>query len=107
MKLIVAIVSGEDSFTLSKQLTKHGFQNTKISSTGGFLRVGNTTFLIGCEEEAVDQILEIIKQESKKRVEIVPSTSSNDFGRYSSFPIEVTVGGATVFVLDIEKNLKF
>ena len=52
MKLILAIVNNEDSAIAASALTKEGFLVTKLSTTGGFLMVGNTTFLIGTEEES-------------------------------------------------------
>jgi len=106
MKLIIAIVSNEDSHTLQSSLTKANYSVTKLSTTGGFLKLGNTTFLIGTDEDRVDACIDIIKKESQTRTEIVPSTASYDLGRYASFPLEVSVGGATIFVVDIEKFVK-
>ena len=84
------------------------FENlsTKLSTTGGFLRAGNTTFLIGTDEENVPAVIELIKSESSRRTEIVPATATFDVGHYSSYPIEVQVGGATIFVLDVEQFVK-
>lgn len=106
MKLILAIVSNDDSSSVSSALTKESFQVTKLATTGGFLRAGNTTLIMGVEDDKVDHCIEIIGSECKKRTEIVPSSASYDIGRYASFPIEVQVGGATVFVLDVEQFLK-
>ena len=50
--------------------------------------------------------IEVIGNESKRRTEIVPSTASYDIGRYASFPVEVQVGGATIFVIDVEQFYK-
>ena len=104
MKLILAILSNDDSPVASNALNKNGFSVTKLATTGGFLRAGNTTLIIGCEDEKVEAA--IIKEYSSKRTEIVPSTASYDIGRYASFPVEVTVGGATIFVLDVAQFLK-
>ena len=106
MKLILAIVSNDDSSAVSHALSKEGFQSTRLATTGGFLRAGNTTLIVGTEDEKVDRAIEIIGQESKRRTEVVPSTASYDIGRYASFPVEVQVGGATIFVLDVEKFMK-
>jgi len=106
MKLIVAIVSNDDATAVSTSLNNENFQVTKLSTTGGFLRAGNTTLLIGTEDEKVDHALEIIASESKKRTEIVPSASSYGVNHFASLPIEVQVGGATIFILDIEKFIK-
>ena len=106
MKLILAILSNDDSPVASNALNKNGFSVTKLATTGGFLRAGNTTLIIGCEDEKVEAAIDIIKEYSSKRTEIVPSTASYDIGRYASFPVEVTVGGATIFVLDVAQYLK-
>jgi uncharacterized protein YaaQ len=79
---------------------------TRLATTGGFLRAGNTTIIIGTEDELVDKCIETIGSEAKRRTEIVPSTASYDIGRYASFPVEVQIGGATIFVLDVEQFKK-
>ena len=103
MKLIIAIVSNDDANKVQSELTKNGFSITKLATTGGFLLAGNTTFLIGTEDEKVDRVIELISDHSKKRTQMVPSTASYGVGMYTSFPVEVTVGGATIFVLDVER----
>ena len=70
MKLVIAIVQKEDSNNLQKALVKNNFRATKLATSGGFLSQGNTTFLVGCEDEQVDDILKVIKQESRAREEI-------------------------------------
>ncbi|WP_305204556.1 cyclic-di-AMP receptor, partial [Dubosiella newyorkensis] len=67
MKLILAILSNEDSSTASRALTEKKFQVTKLNTTGGFLRAGNTTLMIGCEDEDVQEAIELIKESSRKR----------------------------------------
>ena len=107
MKLIIAVVSNDDSHSLSNALTKENFAVTKLATTGGFLKIGNTTMLIGTEEDRVEKCIEIIKEESKQRTELVPSTASYDIGRFATFLVDVQVGGATIFVVDVEKFIKF
>lgn len=106
MKLILAILSNDDSPAASNALNKNGFQVTKLATTGGFLRAGNTTLIVGCEDEKVQDAINIIGEYSSKRTGIVPSTASYDIGRYASFPVEVQVGGATIFVLNVEQFVK-
>ena len=103
MKLIIAIVSNDDSSKVSSALTKERFQVTKLATTGGFLLAGNTTFLIGTEDEKVDRVIELISDHSKKRTQMVPSSASYGVGLYTSMPIEVQVGGATIFVVDVDR----
>ena len=97
MKLILAIVSNDDSGAVSSALTRGGFSVTKLATTGGFLMAGNTTFISGVEDEKVDEVIGIIAKHSRR------STSTMDVGMYSSFPVEVTVGGSTIFVLNVDR----
>ncbi len=106
MKLILAIVSNDDAQNVSTVLTKENYSVTRLATTGGFLKAGNTTIIVGTETDNVDHVIELIGRESKKRVEVVPSSASYDLGRFASFPVEVEVGGATIFVLDIEQFVK-
>ena len=101
MKLILAIVSNDDSGAVSSALTRGGFSVTKLATTGGFLMAGNTTFISGVEDEKVDEVIGIIAK--RRRTQVVPSTSTMDVGMYSSFPVEVTVGGSTIFVLNVDR----
>ena len=106
MKLIMAIVSGDDSSKVARALTKSNFHITKLASTGGFLMAGNTTFIVGTEEEKVSEVLDILRKNSKTRKQMVPTSASYGVGMFSSMPIEVQVGGASVFILDVEQFIK-
>ncbi|MBE6861370.1 MAG: transcriptional regulator [Ruminococcus sp.] len=104
MKLIFAIVNGDDSSAVSKALTKNGFFATKLASTGGFLSSGNTTFLICTENEKVDDAISVIASKSKKRTQVVDNKMHGlSPDSFSSMPMEVQVGGATIFVTDVER----
>ena len=98
MKLIFAIVNKDDSGAVQNALTKKKFSVTKLATTGGFLLAGNTTFIIGTDDEKVPEVLSIIEENSKKRTQIVPSSIAYGAGLSSAYPIEVAVGGATIFV---------
>lgn len=103
MKLIFAIVNNDDSALASSALTEAGFSVTRLSTTGGFLMVGNTTFLIGTEDSDTQRAIDILKAHCNTRTIKVPSTAS--FGRsmtHMSLEQEVKVGGATIFVVDVE-----
>ena len=93
MKMIMAIVSNDDSSRVSSKLTNSGFSVTRLATTGGFLMSGNTTLLIGVVDEKVDEAIAIISENSKKRTRMVPSSASYGAGMYTAFPVEVTVGG--------------
>ena len=108
MKLILAIVSNDDSGAVSSALTREGYSVTKLATTGGFLMAGNTTFISGVNDDQVDDVISIISKYSSRRTQIVPSSSTHaaapgDSGVYSSYPIEVTVGGSTIFVLNVDR----
>ncbi|HKM23950.1 MAG TPA: cyclic-di-AMP receptor, partial [Erysipelothrix sp.] len=67
MKLVLAIVANDDSSSLSSELNKDNFQVTRLATTGGFLKAGNTTLIIGCDDDRVDACLKIIEEECSKR----------------------------------------
>ncbi len=109
MKSIVAIVQSDDAGALSDALREQNFQSTLISSTGGFLREGNATLLIGVEDDQVDRVLELIKENCNTRTQFVnPMPPVMEPGElYMPQPVEVQVGGATVFVYNVERFEKF
>ena len=109
MKMIVAIVQDEDSSRLISALMNDGFGVTKLATTGGFLRAGNTTLLIGVDDERFDACLAIIEKlcKSRRQIATTPLTAGGAANMYGQMPIEVTVGGATVFVLNVEQFAKF
>ncbi len=109
MKLVVAIVQDEDSGRLVSQLMDKGYRVTKLATTGGFLRAGNTTLISGVEDDQLDEALAIIEKVCKSREQITASTTpmgGGTGGVYVPYPIRVTVGGATIFVLEVSQFLK-
>ncbi|NLM19921.1 MAG: hypothetical protein GX217_07890 [Clostridiaceae bacterium] len=104
MKLILAIVNDEDTSRLVTELNKAHFRVTKLSSTGGFLRSGNTTLLIGVDEPELNMALDIVRKNSSSRKATIntamPPTGMGN--SYLPYPVEVTIGGATVFVIDVD-----
>ncbi len=109
MKLVIAIVQDQDQNILSNAFLEANIRATKLSSTGGFLRSGNTTFLLGVEDHLVDEVLEIIKSCSESREQYISSPIHLDVSLdiSASYPIRVEVGGATVFVLPIDSFHQF
>ena len=109
MKLIIAIVQDEDASRLINHLMTEGYRVTKLATTGGFLRAGNTTLLAGVEDDRLDGCLHIIEKVCKSRRQMTasPMATGGISGMYAHMPIEVTVGGATVFVVDVEQFRKF
>ncbi|WP_035369409.1 cyclic-di-AMP receptor [Acholeplasma hippikon] len=106
MKMIIAIVSNDDANKVQKGLINEKFFSTRLATKGGFLREGNQTFLIGVNDEKVPEVLDIIEKYSKTRNKIVPNTIVNEFGAFSALPMEVSVGGATVFILNVDQFIK-
>ena len=109
MKLIIAIVQDEDSSRLLSKLMQQGYGVTKLATTGGFLKAGNTTLLLGVEEERMQEAIHIIETVCKSRKQITSATTTVTgltHGEYTTYPVEVTVGGATLFVLSIDQFLK-
>ena len=110
MKLMIAIVQDEDAGKLIGELMDQNFGVTKLATTGGFLKSGNTTLLIGIDESRYDECLAIIEKVCKSRKQIAPSPSpmagNGSTGAYVPYPIEVMVGGATVFVMNVEQFIK-
>ncbi|MED3662460.1 cyclic-di-AMP receptor [Ureibacillus sp. FSL K6-8385] len=109
MKLIIAVVQDLDSNRLSNALMKQQFRATKLASTGGFLRSGNTTFLIGVDDQDVPKVLDIIRDNCRAREQLFTPVSplGGNADTYIPYPVEVEVGGATVFVLPIEAYYHF
>ena len=108
MKLIITIVQDDDAAELLDVLTDKGFRVTKLATTGGFLRSGNTTLMIGVEKEKVDDVLSVIEEVCRTREQVVtsPSPVAGSTGVYVPYPVEVEVGGATIFVVDVDKFLR-
>ena len=105
MKLVIAVVQGKDSEPLLTALNQRGFRATQIESAGGFLRESNSTLLIGVPDEYVDEVRHIVRDNCHSRTKFVnplmPIVEPGDF--YIPSPVEVQVGGATVFVLKVER----
>lgn len=108
MKLIIAIVQDDDAGDLLKTLIDHNFKVTKLATTGGFLKAGNTTLIIGVEENDVDKVIAYIEQVCKTRKQVItaPSSIASATGVYMPYSMEIEVGGANIFVVDVDKFVK-
>ncbi len=105
MKLVIAVISSRDANSLLNALNREEFGATIINSTGGFLRQGNSTVFVGVDEERVHRLLTIINQTCKTRTRLMsPSIPAIESGEYlPTGPVEVDIGGATIFVLPVER----
>ena len=107
MKIIYAIVSSDDGTRVTDVLTENHFSVTRLATTGGFLKKGNATLMIGTEAEKVDQAIQLIKDTCGKHQRITcnvptPNIASISAG-YMMTPVTVELGGATIFVTDVER----
>lgn len=103
MKLVIAIINADDANIVSQNLTKAGFSSTKLATTGGFLKTGNTTIMAGVDDEKVQDVIDVIKAGSTSRKQMIPTATDAGMGFMPTMPVEVTVGGATIFVVDVER----
>lgn len=103
MKLVMAIMSKDDASIVMDALTEENFQVTKMASTGGFLKAGNTTLIIGVEDNRTNKVIDIVSQYSSKRKQLVSNSSPFYPTEVEQSPFEVTTGGAIIFVLDVDR----
>jgi uncharacterized protein YaaQ len=105
MKAVVAVVQGQDTVKLGNALRQNEVGFTTIDSTGGFLRERNSTFMIAITDEKLQGVLDLIAANCHTRSEYVSSYPSafDPAEFYMPRPIEVQVGGASVWVLDVER----
>lgn len=108
MKLVLAIVQDDYALDLVDAITEEGFRVTKLATTGGFLKAGNTTLIIGVEKERVQSVIDVVERVCKKTKQLIttPGPITGNADMYMSYPIEVEVGGATVFVIDVDQFVK-
>src|SRR5699024_9732917 len=107
--MIIAVIQDSDCSTIEKKLLEGEFRLTKLPSTGGFFKEGSTTFLIGVKDNQVKETLSLIQENCKVRdVNLKPNTPLGwSTEAFIPYPIEHTVGGATVFVLPIDSFYQY
>lgn len=105
MKLVMVIVQDKDAVHLLEGLLARGLRATKLASTGGFLREGNTTLMIGVEDERLDELIGVVRTTCRAREQLVTPLAplSGATESYVPYPVEVQVGGATLFVLTVDR----
>ena len=95
MKLLVCIIDNVYANEVELTLKKEGYRMTEITSTGGFWRKGNKTFLFGIENEDLDQLQNTLKQTCID-VEQKKQRKSKQAYRYTSFLIDAKDAGAFI-----------
>lgn len=103
MKLIIAVINRDDTNAVTQNLTQNGFSSTRLSTVGGFLLASNVTLLIGVKDDQVQKAIDLIRERSHSRQQMVPAITEMSYGFMPVMPVEVTVGGATIFVVDVER----
>ena len=108
MKMLIIIVEDNDAFAVIDELNEKGFYVTKLASTGGFLRSGKTTLICGVNKDRIPDLVEIVKKKCKVRKQLASSDLMNlgTTDTHISFPIEISVGGATIFSLNVEEFIR-
>lgn len=107
MKLVIGIINSDDANDLLAEITTASFQATKLSTSGGFLKMGNVTVLVGVEDDKVQEVVEIFKTCCSRRTQMIPTTPPYlGEGFISAAPVQVTIGGATLFIIDLEEMIK-
>ncbi len=105
MKLVIAIVHPEDAGPLVDALLEREFRATRLHSSGGFLKETNATVMVGVEDDQVEDVVAIVRANCTSRTQVVnpmpPIMEPGEF--FMPYPLEVEVGGATVFVVPIER----
>jgi uncharacterized protein YaaQ len=96
MKLVHIIVRNEDANKVTEALVENGFYITRLASTGGFLRMGNTVFISGIEDDQLDRMIKLIHAYTEVHIH-PPSSHRRE---------ETRVSRAVVFVQDMEQLLK-
>ena len=102
MKMVFSIVNNDDAPDVMKTLNKEHIPATKLASTGGFLMKGNTTFISCVEDDLVEKTISLIKEHSKRRTQLMPVDYAHYNPGIAPYPVEITIGGATIFVVDVE-----
>jgi uncharacterized protein YaaQ len=105
VKLVVAIVHNEDAGALVDALLEREYRTTRLHSSGGFLKQSNATVLLGVDDDKVDEVVAIVRENCTARSEVVnpmpPIMEPGEF--FMPYPLEVEVGGATIFVLPVDR----
>lgn len=107
MKLLIVVVSDHDAKHVLDKLVDSNYQLTKLASQGGFLKQGSTTFFTGINDDQLDDIVQVLKDNCSLRTEMITTIGvAGEIPLVSSMPIEVSVGGAAIFVLPLDQIIK-
>ncbi|MDW8395686.1 MAG: cyclic-di-AMP receptor [Anaerolineae bacterium] len=102
MKMVMAVVQADDATRVTQALLEAGHRVTRIATQGGWLRRENATLLLGVPDDKVDDVLGILQRTARKRTSYV-SVPREAPGALNAQVIDVEIGGATVFVMNVER----
>ncbi|MGI6029229.1 MAG: cyclic-di-AMP receptor [Candidatus Heteroscillospira sp.] len=111
-KLILAVLQEDDYDAVVTALNQEHFFVTRLSSSGGFLRRKNITIMIGVQDEEQEKVVSILKANASKRKQTIrkmPITLAGAHGLEAgaAVPVEIDVGGVTVFTIPLDGIQKF
>ena len=110
-KMLLAVVQGDDYPETVDDLNRNGFFATVLSSTGGFLKKRSMTLMIGIDEERTQDVLDILKSCAGKRQQMTYSSMAMTAGGPNAavpmMPVQMSVGGIVVFILDLDDIQKY
>lgn len=107
MKLIIAIAHDRDKNRVTDSLVRNGLSFTKIGSTGGFLREGNVTLLVGVEDEKAEEALDILRTACGSSEKFVNAALPGGMSVVPPQPIRVAAGGVVAFVVSVDSFERF
>jgi len=109
MKMVIAIIQGKDAGQLMDKLVARRYGVTRINTSGGFLRESNATLFMGVQDNQVEDVLALVRANCQTRTRYIsplPPMSEPGGEIYVPNPVEVQVGGATVFVVHVDNYLR-
>ena len=106
MKLVIAILSNSDSEKVISAIAQNGYSSTKIATQGQFLVDGHTTLLVGCDDDKVEKLLDIMKNSATKRVVKSSGVTSTVMGSLLNQAVDVEEYGIVAFIINIEEFIK-
>ncbi|NUP98889.1 MAG: cyclic-di-AMP receptor [Armatimonadetes bacterium] len=108
MKLVIAVVQQRDARRLRDELVARDFRFTELGSTGGFLRDGSVTLIVGVADEQVEPLLELMAGccQQREQVSNMAPPDTQTFVHALGEGMTVTVGGASIFVLNVERMIR-
>lgn len=113
MKLAIVICSRNTERAVTDKLVAERFVFTRIGSNGGFLRKKNATLLIGVDDGRLEALIALVRAAAPQREQLVAPDPTGPLSSEAGSPevqlgsAPLHVGGATMFVLPVERLERF